>query len=120
MRSLAHTPDGAQLGLGRLDGTLVFVSTADYRTLGLQVDTVGRGALGFLDEGRILAIAGDDNVSHLWGVRAESPLALATTSVLVGSRSSDVIAVASADPVTVLSGPASGWAGSPTTPPRWP
>lgn len=78
VRSLVYTPDGAHLVLGRQDGTLLFLSTTDYRTPGLQFATgIGPGALTFLDEGRVLAIAGQDNLAHLWGVRPESRVASA-------------------------------------------
>lgn len=73
VRSLAYAPDGAHLVLARLDGTILFLSTTDYRTPGLQFATgIRPGALGFLEDGRVLAIAGDDNLAHLWGVKPET------------------------------------------------
>ncbi len=77
VRSLAHTPDGASLVLGRQDGTILFLSTTDYATPGLTFDTgVNPMALGFLDGGRVLAIAGADGLAHLWGVNPQ-PTAIA-------------------------------------------
>lgn len=81
-RALTYTPDGAHLVLGELYGTIRFLSTTDYATTGLQFDAgVGPMALGFLEDGRVLAIAGADNLAHLWGVNPQPTTIAAIAAV---------------------------------------
>jgi len=92
VRSLVYTPDGAHLVLARSDGTILFLRTTDYRTPGLQFATgIRPDALGFLKDGRVLAIAGEDNLAHLWGVKPETIQTVAAVTATPAPQMTDLV-----------------------------
>lgn len=69
VNSLAFTPDGSMLAVSTAPGKITFLDTSDFITPRLLVDAgFYLQAITFLDGGRVLAIAGTDNLVHLWGL----------------------------------------------------